>query len=131
MSNWWKRRSVRFTLTLWYAAAMVVVMAIYATSVLAIVSRNVSNALNDRLHGDFQWAAEMADQRSDGTITWFEGASRGSEEDTPWLQVWTFNGKLLYRSRRAEVQQLPESKSLATALHQDVQIATVRAVPFR
>ena len=100
MNMWWQRRSVRVRLTLWYVAAMVVVLAIYATTVLAIVSRNVSTALDDRLHGDFQWAAEMAEQKSDGTVAWFEGA-HSTDEDTPWLQVWTSSGKLMRAAAKA------------------------------
>ena len=130
MNMWWQRRSVRVRLTLWYVAAMVVVLAVYATTVLAIVSRNVSNALDDRLHGDFQWAAEMAEQKSDGTVAWFEGA-HSTDEDTPWLQVWTSSGKLMYRSRRAEVQPLPDSHDIAFQLHEPLEIKSVGVLPFR
>ena len=68
-----RHRSVRVSLTLWYVGAMVVVLGIYAAAVFAFVSANVSKALDDRLRDDFQWAAEMALQGPDGTVSWFEG----------------------------------------------------------
>jgi uncharacterized membrane protein YccC len=61
-------RSVRTSLTLWYVGAIVVVLALYAAVVFTFVSRNLSQALDDQLRSDFQWAAAMADQRSDGTL---------------------------------------------------------------
>ena len=71
--NRWRssaRRSPR--LTLWYVAAMVIVLAVYAVGVFGFVSRSVSDALDSRLRSDFTWAAEMWDQRPDGTLTWFD-----------------------------------------------------------
>lgn len=69
-----RMRSARVTLTLWYVAAMVVVLAVYAASVF--VSTGVWKSLDDRLHGDFRWAAEMADQSPDGSLARFANHSR-------------------------------------------------------
>jgi len=104
--------SVRVTLALWYTAAMVVVLAVYAVIVFTFVSRSVSAALDDRLRDDFQWANEMAEQRPDGTLTWFDGDT-GDGQDSPWLQVWTPSGELLFRTMAAERSPLPESERLA------------------
>src|SRR5262249_20897575 len=91
------RASVRLRLTLWYTGAMVVVLAIYAACLLWFVNAGASRALDNRLRGDFRWAAEMAEQKPDGTLTWFEGAT-GDDEDAPWLQVWSAEGSLVYRT---------------------------------
>ena len=104
--------SVRVTLALWYIAAMVVVLAVYAVIVFTFVSRSVSTALDDRLRDDFQWANEMAEQRPDGTLTWFDGDT-GDGQDSPWLQVWTPTGELLFRTMAAERSPLQESERLA------------------
>src|SRR5229473_3351082 len=96
----WRPRSVRTTLTLWYAAAMVVTLAIYATSVFTFVTHNTSKALDDRLHGDIRWVVEMADQNPDGSLVWFEGDDASG--DSPWLQVWSPRGDLLLRSKAAQ-----------------------------
>lgn len=110
MTAWRRRLNLRIKLTLWYVGAMVVVLGLYAASVYTVVGRSASLALDDRVYGDFQWAAEMADQRPDGTLTWFEG---DDEIDSPWLQVWSPTGQLLYRSVGAENHPLPASASLA------------------
>ena len=45
MRRWWRSHSVRVRLTLWYVAAMVVVLAVYAAVVFAFVNRSVSETL--------------------------------------------------------------------------------------
>ena len=72
MRRWWRSHSVRVQLTLWYAAAMIVVLGLYAAAVFASVSRSMSDSLDQRLRSDFWWAAAMVDQRPDGTVTWLE-----------------------------------------------------------
>lgn len=104
-------RSLRLSLTFWYVGAMVIVLGVYVAGVLAFVSRSVSDALDTRLRDDFQWAAEMADHKPDGTLTWFEG-DRNSE-DSPWLQVWNAAGQLIFRTSVAERVPIPESEWLA------------------
>jgi heavy metal sensor kinase len=114
--------SVRMSLALWYIAAMIVVLALYAAIVYAFVNRSVSTALDDRLRDDFQWANEMAEQRPDGTLTWFDGDT-GDGQDSPWLQVWSPAGQLLFKTMAAERSPLAESERLA--LRADDQIVSV------
>jgi heavy metal sensor kinase len=127
MSRW--QRSLRVSLTLWYVGAMVVVLAVYAGAVFTFVSANLSRALDDRLRGDFQWAAEMAEQRPDGTLSWFEGHDNSIE--SPWLQVWTESGQRLYRTGVAERNPIPEADSLATRADQRIVSVTTPAATFR
>ena len=104
--------SLRVSVALWYIAAMVVVLAVYAAVVYTFVTRSVSTALDDRLRDDFQWANEMAEQRPDGTLTWFDG-DVGDGQDSPWLQVWSPAGQLLFKTMAAERSPLPQSERLA------------------
>ena len=122
MKPWWPR-SVRTTLTLWYAAAMVVTLTAYAASVYTFVSHNTSKALDDRLHSDIRWVAEMAEQSPDGSLVWYEGDDASGEEDSPWLQVWSPTGDLLLRSNAAE--RIPIGQSRPLALQADGQIRSV------
>ena len=85
MTRWWFPRSLRVRLTVSHVAAMLLVLMVYVAAVFALVSRNASQSLDDRLRGDFRWAAEMAQQGPDGTLTWFEGEDWA--EDNPWLVV--------------------------------------------
>jgi heavy metal sensor kinase len=95
MRRWWRSHSVRVQLTLWYVAAMTLVLAVYAAAILAYVSRSASQLLNQQLRSDFQWATVMVEQTPEGGITW-----NGEEaiEEHPWLQVWGADGKLLFRN---------------------------------
>jgi heavy metal sensor kinase len=93
--RWWRSHSVRVQLTLWYVAAMTLVLAVYAGAILAYVSRTASQLLDQQLRADFQWATVMVEQTPEGGITW-----NGEEaiEEHPWLQVWSADGKLLFRN---------------------------------
>jgi hypothetical protein len=95
MRRWWRSHTVRLQLTLWYVAAMTLVLAVYAAAILAYVSRSASQLLNQQLRSDFQWATVMVEQTPEGSITW-----NGEEaiEEHPWLQVWGPDGKLLFRN---------------------------------
>jgi heavy metal sensor kinase len=104
---------VRARLTLWYVAAMVVVLTVYAAGVFMFVSRSGSRALDARLRSDFTWAAEMWEQQSDGTVTWFDADDASEDEDNPWLQVWTERGELLFQTAVARRNPLADARALA------------------
>ena len=110
MRRWWRSHNVRVRLTLWYIAAMVIVLGLYAALVFAFVSRNASETLDGRLRGDFQWAAAMVEQTPEGGITWYESVT---EEESPWLQVWSPEGELLYQNFEARRRPVPEVRDLA------------------
>ena len=98
MRRWWRSHSVRVQLTLWYVAAMILVLGVYAAAVLAYVSRSASHALDEQLRGDFQWAA--GDGRADAGGGIRGRASEGGDEERPWLQVWSRRRQLLFRNDR-------------------------------
>jgi len=99
--GWWRSHSVRLQLTLWYVAAMTLVLGVYAGAILAYVSRSASQVLDQQLRSDFQWATVMVEQTPEGGITW-----NGEEaiEEHPWLQVWNSAGELLFRNDVALAQ---------------------------
>jgi heavy metal sensor kinase len=74
---------------------MTLVLGVYAGAILAYVSRSASQLLDQQLRADFQWATVMVEQTPEGGITW-----NGEEviEEHPWLQVWSADGKLLFRN---------------------------------
>jgi len=128
VTGWWRSHSVRVQLTLWYVAAMTLVLAVYAGAILAYVSRSASQLLNQQLRSDFQWATVMVEQTPEGGVTW-----NGEEaiEEHPWLQVWGADGKLLFRNGVALGQpdvglDLPNLPDDAT-----VSVATGDGVPLR
>ena len=129
MNRSWLPRSLRARLTLWHIAAMVLVLVVYAAAVFTLVSRNVSQALDDRLRSDFRWAAEMAEQRPDGTLTWFDGDAR--DENNPWLQVWSEDGQALFRTAVATRLPVPASDRLARDPDGRIVSVPTDTVPFR
>lgn len=111
MIRWLRPRSVRVRLTLWYAGAMVVVLAVYAVAVLVVVRESASQVLDERLHDDFDWASDMLAVTADGAIAEYEEYGEG---DSPWLQVWSINeGELLYTTPAARRNPVPGADKLA------------------
>src|SRR6185369_14406872 len=92
---WWRSHSVRVRLTLWYAAAMIVVLGVYAVAVYTFLSRSVSQSLDDRLYADFFWVASTVDEGPDGMILPVPQVDLLLEEEQPWVQVWGAGGVLM------------------------------------
>lgn len=121
--------SIRVKLTVSYLAAMLLVLAVYATAIFMVVERSASKVLDDGLRSDFSWAAEMWEQRPDGTLTWFEGEP--GDPSAPWLQVWEPNGRLLHRTTHADWYPIEESARLASAADGRIVAVPTRDRVFR
>lgn len=106
------RLGIRARLTFAYVAAMMAVLTVYAAGVFGFVNRSLSSALDTRVRNDFMWASEMWEQRSDGSLTWFD-AGDVDDEDDPWLQVWSPSNELLFQTAVARRNPLAESAALA------------------
>ncbi|MEQ1573309.1 MAG: ATP-binding protein [Vicinamibacterales bacterium] len=131
MTRWWRSHSLRVRLTLWYVFVMLVVLGVYASAVFAFVSRSASDTLDQRLRGDFQWAAAMVDQTPEGRITWYQDDDTTVDEERPWLQVWSTDGRLLFRNIEAELRSLPGDKDLALLADGRIVSVTTDTVPMR
>ena len=92
MRTWWRSHGVRIRLTLWYVAAMIVVLGVYVAAVFVFVSASISDSLDRQLRRDFQWASATVDRNPDGTFTWTEPQVIVGEEELPWVQVWPVDG---------------------------------------
>jgi heavy metal sensor kinase len=115
-------------LTLWYVGVMLVVLGVYAGAVYTFISDNSSQLLDERLHDDFDWASDMLAQRPDGSIAPYEETGEG---DSPWLQVYSLDGEILYETPEARRYPVPDSEQLAAKA--DERIVTVPGVqpPYR
>lgn len=129
MSGRWLPRTLRVRLTAWHVAVMVVVLAIYGTAVLLIVTRNASRALDARLRSDFRWAEGMAQRDAEGALSWFEGDPWS--EDSPWLQVWANDGRLIYRTAVARRLPVPASEALLDRADGRIVSLPSEPAPFR
>ena len=132
MTRWWRSHSVRVRLTLWYVAAMVVVLAVYATVVFGFVRRSASQTLDQQLRSDFSWAAAMVDQTPEGRITWYREEDTFGSEELPWLQVWSPDGReLLFANFEAQRRPIAESQGLAARANSTIVIVPMNPVPVR
>jgi heavy metal sensor kinase len=109
----WTQHSVRRRLTLWYVAAMMVVLGVYVAVVFSFVSTSLSQALDQQLRRDFQWAAATVYQTREGVFTWTDPQEIVAEEELPWVQVWSQRGELLFRNSEAERRPIPETRQIA------------------
>ena len=130
--RWWRSHSVRMRLTLWYVAAMMVVLGVYVFGVYTFVSRNVSDSLDERLRADFYWAAATVDEGPDGLIMPFPQIDLLLEEESPWVQVWSADGKLLLLSNdEARRRPIVESQALAKQGEDMIESLPTAGVPIR
>jgi heavy metal sensor kinase len=129
MRVWHRLRRVRTRLTLSYVAAMVVVLGVYAGGVYGFVSRNVSRSLDTQVRADYMWAAEMWEERADGSLGWFDGAD--NDEDHPWLQVWGASKALLFQTAVAQRIPLAESADFAARASGAIERVDGGGMPYR
>ncbi|HTM04037.1 MAG TPA: ATP-binding protein [Vicinamibacterales bacterium] len=110
----WRSHTVRVQLTLWYVVAMVLVLSVYIAVVYAFVSRNASRSLDQELRREFQWAAATIDVDESGHVyTRMEPQITYGDEELPWIQLWTGDGRLrLYMSDEAVRSSVPGSTQL-------------------
>ena len=113
MSSQHRPRSLRFRLTVFYAGAMVVVLAVYATLIFYFVNHNMSEFLDRQLRGDFDWALDMMNHDPHGEFIPSDYQATG-EGDSPWLQVLTPAGQVVSQSPEAFRHPIPGSEHLAT-----------------
>ena len=119
----------RFNALLVLPSLGILLMLLFITAaVFQLVRDNSSSGLDERLRDDFDWASDMLAQRPDGTIAPYDETGEG---DSPWLQVWSLNGDLLYDTPAARRSPVPHSDRLA--VQADERIVTVPEVtpPYR
>jgi hypothetical protein len=123
--RWWRSHGVRVRLTIWYVAAMMVVLGVYVFGVYTFVSRNVSESLDERLRADYFWAAGTVDEGPGGLIMPFPQIDLLLEAESPWVQVWSADGReLLLSNDEARRRPIPESQALASRYGCSVVAAT-------
>jgi heavy metal sensor kinase len=100
MRSAWRSASIRTRLTTWYAAAMFVMLATYATATYAAVRHEFIEQIDDQLGDDFE-AAEQ------GVAVPPDGGERFRDPDQPpdenerrlrSLEIWSADGEIIFRS---------------------------------
>ena len=109
MSSWWRRRSFKVRLTLWYAAVISAVLTVFAIVVYEIVEHRMEGESDRQLRIDFDIVEAQLDMDAEnGRIHWAVQGAHGDEGFArlfAWFEVWSEDGKLLLRH-----WPIPESK---------------------
>src|SRR5438445_4766703 len=100
MSSWWKRRSLKLRLTLWYAAATAVILAVFAWVAYEVVEHRLGAELDRQLRIDFDVIEAQLDKDAAGQIRWLVRGAHGDEgyaRLSAWFEVWSEGKQLLFR----------------------------------
>jgi heavy metal sensor kinase len=109
--GWLRAHSVRLRLTLWYVAAMIVVLAVYAAAVTTVVTRTVRQTLDDQLRHEFNWVVASIYRDAGGMYVLDEHEPIAPDETFSWVQVWSDDGaELVFQSGEAQRRPVPESQ---------------------
>src|SRR5437870_7841300 len=97
MTTWWRHRSIRVRLTLWYAAVLSAVLALYAGGVFAFLRHSLSEDLDGGLRDDREVAEQMLERTPAGGVGWRAEPDDDDEAVADrWLEVRSPEGTLLY-----------------------------------
>jgi len=98
MTSWWRHQSIRVRLTLWYAAALSAVLALYAGGVFAFLRHSLSADLDGGLRDDREVAEQMLERTPAGGVGWRAEPDDDDDEAIAgrWLEVRSPDGTLLY-----------------------------------
>jgi len=98
--RWWRHRSIRVRLTLWYAAALSAALALYAGGVFAFLRHSLSGDLDRGLYDDREVAEQMLERTPAGAVGWRAEPEDDDDDDEVaagrWLEVRSPEGTLLY-----------------------------------
>jgi heavy metal sensor kinase len=100
VKSWWQRRSVRFRLALWYAAATAFVLFAFAWFVYEVIEHRLGAEMDRQLRSDFELVEAQVDLDADEDARWNAREPYGDEASPPisaWFEVWSENGELLLR----------------------------------
>jgi len=100
MKNWWKRRTLKLRLTLWYAGATAVVLAVFAWVAYEVVEHRLGAELDRQLRIDFDLVEAQLDTGPSGRVRWLVQGAHGEEgfaRLSAWFEVWSEDRQLLFR----------------------------------
>ena len=100
MKAWWQRRSVRFRLAFWYAAATALVLIAFAWFVYEVIEHRLGAEIDRQLRIDFDLIEAQLGVDPQGKVRWNVRGSHGDEgfaRMSAWFDVWSENKELLLR----------------------------------
>ena len=126
MKNWWKRRTLKLRLTLWYAGATAVVLAVFAWVAYEVVEHRLGAELDRQLRIDFDLVEAQLDTGPSGKVRWLVQGAHGDEgfaRLSAWFEVWSEDRQLLLR--HWPVRDADIKKSLPAPVESSLRFYTV------
>jgi heavy metal sensor kinase len=113
MIGWWRRRSLRFRLSAWYAAGGVLLLTVFCVVIYGFVSRRMAQPLDRQLRADLASVGQRLSLDSERRLLW-DGRALAPAElrdwSDPWFEVWDEQGRLVQRQwplDEARLEQTP------------------------
>jgi len=130
VNAWWQRRSVRFRLALWYAAATALVLIAFGWFVYEVIEHRLGAEIDRQLRIDFDLIEAQLSLDQEGTVRWNVRGSHGDEgfaRISAWFEVWSDNRELLLRHwpiLEANIKEAPPAPQTST-----LKFATIELEP--
>ena len=113
MTAWWRRRTLRFRLALWYAVVGTLLFAAFSATLYVYVARTMARPLSQELRRDLAVVQKRLSVQPDGRLRW-DGAELPDdakwEPSNPWFELWDERGRLVRRVwplTAAQVEKYP------------------------
>jgi two-component system, OmpR family, sensor kinase len=123
LSHWWRHRSFKARLTIWYAASICVVLGVFAGITYEVVEHRLAAELDRQLRIDFDIVEAQLDVRQNGAFVWPVVGAHGDEgfaQLFAWFEIWSEDGRLLLRH-----WPIPEA-----AIHRPLSAPKARSLTF-
>lgn len=112
LSDFWRKRSFKFRLTLWYAAITAATLALFSVLAYEIVEHRLRTELDRQLRIDLDLVEGTLDITADGGMNWNVRGAHGDEgfaRLAAWFEVWSEDGQLLLRRWPIEEARIARS----------------------
>jgi two-component system OmpR family sensor kinase len=100
MRAWWRRRTLRFRLGVWYAGVGSLLLAFFSATIYLFVAQRMARPLDYQLRQDVVEVQRLLAVDANGVIRW-DGrdlaAPRPEVWTGPWMELWDEKGQLVRR----------------------------------
>jgi len=100
VKSWWKHRTLRFRLALWYALGGTVLLAAFSATLYGFVAERMARPLNHYLRQDLVEIQARLKVGADRRIYWDSAevpAGATWDVQDPWFELWDPQGRLVRR----------------------------------
>lgn len=100
MKKWWKRRSLKLRLALWYAAATALVLILFVGFFYETIEVRLRAEIDRQLRIDFDLVEAQLTLDDRGRVSWLMQGAHGNEgfaRLSAWFEVWSDDGQVLLR----------------------------------